>query len=107
MDNYSHYLKLYHDELSRRIRELGSNPDILYPYSIFEREWRHYAPYSFGRAVACIKVILRQKDEVPNLQNAVNNNGVGNFLTDIQGNEKEWIRRTKYIARHFIDMGAF
>lgn len=104
--NYKHYLRLYHDELKRRIKELGSDADVLYPYSVFEKEWRDYWPYSFGLAVTCMKVILCQKDEVPNMEDAINSNDVANVFNDIKGNEIEWMRRVKYLARHFIDIGA-
>lgn len=64
MENLEYYLLLYHDSLSSNLRMLGSDPDILYPYSKFKDHWRKYSRYGLILALLVIKNVLTESDEV-------------------------------------------
>lgn len=106
VDNYKHYLQIYHTELSARIRELGSDPDVLYPYSIFEKEWIDCGLYGFALCIGAIKMMLRNRENVPDLEAFVNEGSVADFFNNVVSNDEEWLLRVKYIARHLIEIGS-
>ncbi|GJQ72692.1 hypothetical protein Trydic_g1349 [Trypoxylus dichotomus] len=101
IDNYKHYLKVYHDELSTRIRELGSDPDKLYPFSIFKKEWRTYGLYSSGVAIVLLRGMLVEKGDLTD--NVESSDALDSFFSGSVASEKKWLARAKCIARHAID----
>ncbi|KRT83016.1 hypothetical protein AMK59_3031, partial [Oryctes borbonicus] len=109
IDNYKHYMQVYHDELSHRIKELGSNPDIVYPYSVFENEWIYYGFYCFGFSVAAMRGLLARPESAPDFSERINTNNkemLYSTFSDIPDNVDEWISRGRYLARHFISLGV-
>lgn len=107
LDNYKYYLKVYHNELSKRIKELGSDPNTLYPFSSFEEEWKTFALYSLGLALFTIKVILCKKENTPNLEDKLTDGeAIREAFNAVSGDEEEYLTRGKYIIRHLIKIGA-
>jgi thiamine kinase-like enzyme len=52
--NYQDLLRVYHDALREFVRELGSNADELYPFSILQEEMQKYS--AFGMALALFSI---------------------------------------------------
>ncbi|KRT83015.1 phosphotransferase [Oryctes borbonicus] len=101
INNYRYYLKVYYDELSRRIRELGSNPEILYPFSILEKEWKIYGTYSIGLAIVLLRGMLAEKEDLTD--NVESSDALDSFFSGSVASEKKWLVRAKHIARHAIE----
>lgn len=107
VDNYKDYMEVYYDELSKRIRELGSDPDTVYPQSAFEKDQNSYGFFCFGFAITGIKGMLTKRENAPDLTERLKDNGASameNLYTDITDNIDEWMLRTKNLARHFIKL---
>ncbi|GJQ81313.1 hypothetical protein Trydic_g20526 [Trypoxylus dichotomus] len=100
------YLKLYHNELSRQIRQMGSNPDVLYPFPIFLMEWRKYCKFGFAMACLVIKAMLCSQDEAFDLAELNSEDGkqLENLFPKFD-NQKEYVKRMKNLARFMIDNG--
>ncbi|KRT84528.1 hypothetical protein AMK59_829 [Oryctes borbonicus] len=98
------YLKLYYRELSRQIKQLGSNPDILYPFSIFLMEWKKYCKYGFAMGCLAIKVMLCSRDEAFNLAglDPKDTEQCENPFPKFD-NQEEYMKRMKRLARFMID----
>lgn len=110
LENMEYYLRLYHDELSRNIKALGSDPNILYPYEILEKEWTKYSLYFFGIAIIALRVMLCEKRHVPVMtEEAIMESTpvAEQMFGKINTNEELVMERLKYIARYLIKIGAF
>lgn len=104
LENCEYYLKMYHDELSRNIVELGGDSNLLYPYGIFLEEWKRFGAFGFGVAVILIKMMLSGANETPNFEDMKGGKefeNVEQFIPSMK-KEDEYLKRMKYVARYFI-----
>lgn len=111
IENYTYYLKIYHNELCKRIRELGSDPVILYPFSVFEDEWRRHAIYAFGLSLFMLKMMLCKKENAPVFDTYADDSGISpekaqQMFLNVNDDEEQYLLRAKYIARHLIQIGS-
>lgn len=99
------YLNIYYQELSERIKELGSNPDKLYPQEIFEEEWKRYSNYGFAMAFIILKVMLYSKEETPNFEKLGTETILENpeLMFPTMKNDEEYMNRLRILAEHFIE----
>lgn len=109
IEKYEYYMKIYHETLSNGIRQLGSDPEILYPYLVFKDEWRKFVKYGFAMSFIIIEGLLMEKDEIPNheenpdVYNTTNDGqGDGQYTTPPMKNEKLFQARVKTILKHFV-----
>lgn len=105
IDNYKYYLEVYYKELSNSIKELGSNPEVLYPRSIFEKQWIDYGIYALGYSLMILKAMLCKKENVPTYVKDTNENGLLTMFSNLTDNMEEYLKRTKYIVSHMISIG--
>ncbi|KRT78402.1 phosphotransferase, partial [Oryctes borbonicus] len=106
LTNLNSHLEIYYEELSEQIRQLGSNPEILYPEDVFRNEWRRCSKYGFALAFVLLKFMLANKDEVPKLENiGLENLKVGENigLFPKYENEEEYLGRVKMLAGFMVD----
>ncbi|KAF2887668.1 hypothetical protein ILUMI_18505 [Ignelater luminosus] len=61
------YLRLYYNSLVAHLVKLGSDPDKVYPYSIFLKQWRKYAKLGFTLAITVIYILLTDESEAVDL----------------------------------------
>lgn len=110
LDNFNYYLRFYHENLSKCIKELGSDPEILYPYDVLEKEWVKYGLYFFGIAIMSVKVMLCEKENVPVMKNeeiTESSSLAKDLFGNINSNEELVMERLRYIVRHLIKIGTF
>ncbi|XP_046484171.2 uncharacterized protein [Neodiprion pinetum] len=62
-DHYEHLLKTYHDEISRSISLLGSNPEKIYPWDLFRKEVQEYSLHGVNFAIEAVPFSLLDADE--------------------------------------------
>lgn len=92
--------------MSDRIRELGSDPEALYPYSILEKEWKEAGLYSMCLAMTVIRLFLRKDGSVPDLETRMNEGAADEVWCKLDMDEDLWLSRVKCIAKHLIDIGS-
>lgn len=63
LNKLNSFLKVYHDELSRSMKNLGSDSEVLFPYSILERQWKEQGKFGYVMAFVSSMLILKEKDE--------------------------------------------
>ncbi|XP_071053025.1 uncharacterized protein [Onthophagus taurus] len=103
LDNAEYFLTLYYNTLSERIAELGSNPEIVYPYKIFREHWRKYSLFGLCMALGIIKAQLFEKDEVPNLLNSDSEEKPMDVFNAVLKNQDIYVERMRNLAEYFID----
>lgn len=66
----THYPKLldhYYDTLQWQIRKLGSDPDVLFPYNVFQEHLKRFGRMAFVMAPMFCEVVLANSADVPDL----------------------------------------
>ncbi|CAH1170180.1 unnamed protein product [Phaedon cochleariae] len=53
LDDLDHYLRVYHQSLSESLRGYKLDPDLLYPYDDFIREWKQYSKFGVIMGILC------------------------------------------------------
>ncbi|KAJ8942640.1 hypothetical protein NQ318_013353 [Aromia moschata] len=68
--DHQKYLKIYHDAASETLRNVGCDPNTVFPFALLEKHWRKYAKFGVYLAVMVLKLMLSEKSEVPDLTEA-------------------------------------
>uniref|UniRef100_A0A182VRI2 CHK kinase-like domain-containing protein n=1 Tax=Anopheles minimus TaxID=112268 RepID=A0A182VRI2_9DIPT len=65
--HYQDLLDAYYGGLAEMLRDLGSNPDVVFPYSELEKELKQYARFGCGMGIESIPFSLLDESDVPDL----------------------------------------
>ncbi|XP_052866192.1 uncharacterized protein LOC128272426 [Anopheles cruzii] len=65
--HYQELLDAYYGALSEMLRDLGSNPEDIFPYSELKRELQQYARFGVGMGIESIPFSLLGESDVPDL----------------------------------------
>lgn len=89
------YLEIYYDALSSTIKELGSDPETMYPKYLMEEHWKVFSRFSL---IMAILFLTRICDEIA--QNTVD-------LIDgkVLNKEELLVQKVRPLLQHFIDKG--
>lgn len=102
------YLDIYYEELSEEIRKLGSDPDVCYPRTVFDEEWKQRCKFGFAAAFLLLKLMLASGDEIPDMESLDLNNMADaermEFLTKMN-NVTEVVRRLRVLGHFMVDNG--
>lgn len=101
LDKLDDFMKCYHDNLVEHIRNLGSNPDVLYPFDVFTEQWRKFSKFGLTMAFMIVKVRLFENDEIPDVV-LITPEGTEKFVSNIK-NQDIYIKRMKDLLLHFIN----
>lgn len=71
LNNLEKYLRIYHESLSLHLRQLGSEPEELFPYQAFLEQWKKYSKYGLMMALVILRLMLCESDESPDLADLV------------------------------------
>ncbi|XP_060516908.1 uncharacterized protein LOC132696214 [Cylas formicarius] len=69
LENLSKILLQYHGHLSKYIRQMGSDPDQLYPYSKLLEHWRTYSKVGLILGGFVLPLTLTEKKDVVSIEN--------------------------------------
>ncbi|GJQ78465.1 hypothetical protein Trydic_g11582 [Trypoxylus dichotomus] len=97
------FLEIYHEELSKQLKMMGSDAEILYPLSALKKEWQQYCKFGFFMAFLIIKKMLAENDQMPNFETV----GMEDALKDEKlfgevKNEAEYFNRLRNLTEHFL-----
>lgn len=84
LENFQKFLDIYYEELSRQIRNLGSDPEIVYSRHTFMKEWREHSQYGFAMAAILMKLKL-------------------SGIRSTWDRQQEFSKRMRALAEHFVD----
>lgn len=101
LKNLKKHLDVYYDSLSSFMRELGSNPDILFPYELFLDHWRIFSLIGFMIAPMIMKLSYCRHDEVK-MDGASNPDEYSQWILDKKIDDKEHAERILAISRTFL-----
>lgn len=97
------FLELYHEELSRQIKQMGSDPNKLYPLPVLKKEWQEYARFGYSMAFLILKAMLGKKEEMPSFDGADMTEALQDTaLFGNVGSDDEYVRRMRNLSEHFL-----
>lgn len=103
---YHNLLIHYHKQLAAMIRRLGSDPDILYPWSEFQRQQKTFGKYAFLMCPMLLPMIVADVKDIPDMDEVVakmvNNEDVE--LISPNFDEETLRKMSKRINDVFIDL---
>ncbi|XP_022920826.2 uncharacterized protein [Onthophagus taurus] len=103
LGNWENYMGIYHKYFSEHCRNLGSDPNELYPFEVLKEHWRKYSKYGLGMAFLLVKAMLYDKDEAPDLAKSLEGDKIdANIFNNKTRHQDVYDRKMKDIFRHFI-----
>uniref|UniRef100_A0A6P7GMV8 Uncharacterized protein LOC114338721 n=1 Tax=Diabrotica virgifera virgifera TaxID=50390 RepID=A0A6P7GMV8_DIAVI len=75
LDDIQTYLKIYYDKLSSQLRKFNLDSDELFPFSTFQGHLNLFLLQSFYYAFLLFKVMLSDKEDIPDHVEAVDKSG--------------------------------
>nr|XP_022903199.1 uncharacterized protein LOC111415673 [Onthophagus taurus] len=102
LDNIEYYRNIYYDELTATIKQLGSDPNELYPKSVFDAHWKKYCVNGLNVALFLIRMMTTEAEEIPeynDLSEAMNVVEKMSFEPKNDGYKE----RVRDVVMHFYD----
>ncbi|KAL3287552.1 hypothetical protein HHI36_002020 [Cryptolaemus montrouzieri] len=106
LDHLDNLLKFYYDTLSRKLIELGSNPDKCFPKNIFLEKFKKYAPFGCAGAPLMTKMSCKSGGEQSVTIDEVLKQG--NFNKLLEGeilNPNEYFNRIDGVLNFCLERG--
>ncbi|KAK4884254.1 hypothetical protein RN001_000525 [Aquatica leii] len=105
-DKYYHeIIEEYYNTFSSFLRNLGSDPEILFPYSEYEEHLKKYSIFGLYMAVQILYLVFSSKDEVPDLHNITSKQDGLKVLNYRLKNNDMYTTRIKDIITDFENLG--
>lgn len=105
-DNLDHYLHVYYDSLSKTIRDLGSDPEVLMPFEELKHHWKLYSVYGLMMSSMVLKICTQERDEImefTEVMDATNGEDMMAGLTKKGKHDKLYNQRLKDLIEHMMD----
>ncbi|CAG9824034.1 unnamed protein product [Phaedon cochleariae] len=67
LHDYENYLKLYHETLSKNLKEFSCDPETVFPYSTLLEHWNKVVKMGIYMAFNMMKIMLCDSEEAPDL----------------------------------------
>lgn len=104
LDNMNTYKYHYYDSLSKHISLLGSNPNEVYPLSVFEEHWKTYAKFGLTISALQVFVLLSEKHEVIDYTDVAEaGQEIGTAYDYEIANTEEYNNRMRCIIEYFVE----
>ncbi|XP_066154259.1 uncharacterized protein [Euwallacea fornicatus] len=95
-------LRIYHNSLSSTIKQLGSDPDKLFPYEELIRQWKEYSLFGCLLAMLILTVALSEKEDTFDIESMTDEN-INNMFEQLK--KKNFTRlssRMINVVKHFL-----
>lgn len=102
LNNLDNFLKIYHDRLSKTLKEFGLSAEKLYSFRAFKEEWKIYCKFGFILAPFLWKLKLIDKDDVPDFTNDLNAS-----IKISESKQDDFKKRFRELAFHMYNNNFF
>ncbi|KAK5645908.1 hypothetical protein RI129_004372 [Pyrocoelia pectoralis] len=100
--HYDELIEEYYKSFSIFLRELGCDPETLFPFTVLQSHLRKFAPIGFGFATWLVAINLKKTTEAPGKDELSEESLLKNFATV---NDRRYFERVKDVAKDMIDYG--
>lgn len=99
-----HYLKIYHGSLTSYMKKMGCDTSF-FTFEDLREEWRKFGISGFLAATLVLKIMLFEKDEVPDFGEISKTNGdlLDAFFDLMDGKGDEYRNRVKGLIEHVFE----
>lgn len=105
-DNLDFYLRIYHNALTTQLRRLNCNEKYL-SYESLKQQWKKFGKYGVLLAFIVIKLMLSDKDEVPDLsENAESNKSLTEAFDFESKYDEQYKARIRDLVSHTHEIGV-
>jgi hypothetical protein len=105
-DNLNHYLKIYYDSFSSFLRELGSDPDKLFPFSVLEEHWRKYSRWGMIMSFSILRMKLTHKEDIIDLADGISEEELTSAFSKTKFYEEDYNKRVRGLVSHMFEVDA-
>lgn len=102
LNEVDRYLKIYYDSFSDFLRELGSNPEAVFPFEAFLNHWRKFRRFGLVLGIFGFRFILAEPDEAPAFTSGEYEQA---FDAEVC-NQEEINMRVTNVVKHFVKNGT-
>lgn len=104
---YDELLKTYHDGLCEIVRDFGSNPDFLFPFSALEKELKSFGKFGVGMGIESIPFSVMDDSETADLDKIEGDKPIPiiDIWTIKRLQDEKDQRRLADIFKHAVDRG--
>ncbi|XP_072396746.1 uncharacterized protein [Diabrotica undecimpunctata] len=88
------FVEYYYTEFCSYLKQLGSDPDKVFPRSIFEEHLKIYLPYGMFLTLSFLEMLYLDNDDTPALFDEESNEFFGGFTNDLKIKSRD-----KYLQR--------
>lgn len=81
LENIEDLLKTYYTSFQRFMKELGSDPDRIFPHTIFQSHWKRYSIFGFMLVPIMMKFLYIKEEDIQSVD-AIINKETNNWLTE-------------------------
>lgn len=99
MDDVDKFLGIYYESLSSFMKELGSDPEKLFPLSALKEHWRKYSYFGLVMSVVLFKFMFFDSDELYSITEA----SFGKIFTNAIKREELCNQRAIDVIVHFAE----
>ncbi|XP_066257513.1 uncharacterized protein [Euwallacea similis] len=103
LQQFDTLLRIYHNSLSSTIKQLGSDPDKLFPYEELVKQWKKYSLYGCLFSMIVLPIALSEKDDSLDIQNW-DEKEINNMFDQVKKkNFTQLASRMISVIKHFLD----
>jgi thiamine kinase-like enzyme len=103
-DKLENYLNIYHESFSKAAKNLGSDPEKLFPREALTRDWKIHSRFGLLLSLLLTKMKLVSKEDSESMINTANERtelDSGKLFMDLNYNEILYKKRVRDILVHF------
>lgn len=98
---YDHLIREYYESLSSFLRELGSDPDKLFPFEVLQEHLKKFCVFGLFVAITILYGVISEAEELPDF-----NNMTGLEDLHIESKNVQWYNtRIRGVILDFIKFG--
>lgn len=108
-NDYPQLIEHYYSVLQQQIRKLGSDPDVLFPHTVFQDHLKRFAKIAFLMAPLMVEVFLANSKDIPNLDEMAEKMKNGGDVRLVQHQDEhtrqKYKNRLSELLTDLIDLG--
>lgn len=100
------FLKHYHEELTRFLKQFNCDASLLFSYEVLEEHWKKFAYFGLGMAFLVVNVMMMDDSELPDVNDnkANGDDFIGSFEKKSR-NDGGYLEKMLGILKHFQEKG--
>ena len=106
LDNHEKYISLYYSVFSETVRKLGSDPSKIYPYEVFQSQWKKYSMIGLVYGVGAARVNVTSDANTVNVVESIEKGQtMGEAMWNAVPINDECKRRLRDVVLYFVENG--